>query len=155
MGTETRTRTARSKVKSTHCRSRIRSRHHTGAAAARRMRFDMDDLDDCGYTLGCPRCKAKHGGELGVNHNSYCRTRIEEKIRVDDPGRYMRTLAEGTLKEGTWKEGALKDGTLKRDERKARDIEIRKKIKQGRKEEKNEEIRKKAEAEKIRLFWQG
>ena len=49
----------------------------------------------------------------------------EEKIREDDPERYMRTL--GRLAEGqeadTLKAGTLKEG--RGDERKARDIEIR------------------------------
>ena len=61
-------------------------------AVPRRMRLDMDDLERYGYTLGCAGCKAKNGGEVGVNHSKDCRRRIEERIRVDDPERYMRTL---------------------------------------------------------------
>ena len=29
-------------------------------AVPRQMRFDMDDLEKYGYTLGCPGCKAKN-----------------------------------------------------------------------------------------------
>ena len=86
-------------------------------AIPRRMRFDADDLQKYGYTLGCPGCRAKNRGEVGVNHSEECRQRIEEKIRVDDPERYNKAL--GRLAEGT-----LKEGTLKGDERKAKDIEI-------------------------------
>ena len=109
----------------------------------RRMRFDMDDLEKHGFTVGCPGCKAKNRGETGVNHSEECRQRIEEKIRIDDPERYNRTL-------GSLAEGPLKGGTLKGDERKAKDIEVKKKLKQkeDRKEERKEEIKRKAEGSK-------
>ena len=70
----------------------------------------MEDVEKYGFTIGCPGCRAKNRGEIGVNHNVECRQRIEEKMRMDDPERYMRTL--GRLAEGT-----LKEGTLKGDER--------------------------------------
>ena len=79
-------------------------------------------------------------------------TKIKEKIREDDPKRYNRVLgrlAEGILKEGTLKESTLRKG--KGDERQAKDIEVRKKIKQkeDRKEERREDIKKKAEQKHI------
>ena len=43
----------------------------------RRMRFDMDDLEKYGYTVGCPGCRAKNRGEVGVNHSEECRQRID------------------------------------------------------------------------------
>ena len=56
-------------------------------AGPRRMRFDMEDLDKYGHTIGCPGCRAKNRGEVGVNHNEDYRRRIEETIRVNDPER--------------------------------------------------------------------
>ena len=91
-------------------------------AVPRRMRFDDDDLNKYGFTIGCPGCKAKNRGNVGVNHSEECRQRIEEKIREDDPERYNRTL--GRLAEGTLKAGTLKEG--RGDERKAKDFEVRK-----------------------------
>ena len=63
------------------------------------MRIDDDDLQKCGYTLGCPGCRAKKSGTIRINHIEDCRQRIEEKIREDDPERSMRAL--GRLAEGT------------------------------------------------------
>ena len=54
-----------------------------------------------------------------MNRSKDCRPRIEEKIRVDDPGRYMRTL--GRLARGTLEEG-------KGDDRKASDMEVKKRL---------------------------
>ena len=111
-------------------------------AMPRRMRFDMDDLDKYGFTTGCPGCKATNRGEFSVNHSEECRRRVEEKMRADVPERYSRTLvrlAEGTL---------LKEG--RGDERKTRDFEFRKNMKQkeDRKEERKEDIKRKAETMK-------
>ena len=92
------------------------------ASIPRRMRFDLDDLEKYGYTTGCPGCKAKNRGQTGVNHNEECRSRIEEKIRKEEPERYDKTL--GRLAEGV----VQKEG--RGDERKVKDLEVKKKLKQ-------------------------
>ena len=79
-----------------------------------------------------------------MNHSEDCRQRIEERMRVDDPERYVKTLgrfADGTLKEGRGREI---------DERKMGDMEVKKKLqqKEDRKEERREDIRKKADKKK-------
>ena len=61
-------------------------------AVPRRMRFDDDDLNKYGFTIGCPGCNAKNRGNIGANHSEECRQIIEEKMRGDDPERYNRTL---------------------------------------------------------------
>ena len=113
----------------------------------RRMRFDADDFDKYGYTIGCPGCRAKNRGDISVNHSEECRQRIEQEIREDDPERYNRAL--GRLAEGILKESTLRQG--RGDERQVRDIEVRKKTEQKEdwKEERKEDIRKKADEKHI------
>ena len=85
-------------------------------AIPRRMRFDLDDLEKYGFTVGCPGCKSKSRGQTGVNHNEECRNRVEERIRKEEPDRYEKTL--GRLIEG-------KAETKQADERSTKDLDMK------------------------------
>ena len=57
--------------------------------APRRMYIEKDDLQEHGYTVGCPGCKSLlMGDRMWRNHNDGCKRRMEEaRKRIKGGGR--------------------------------------------------------------------
>ena len=57
-------------------------------AVPRRMRIRPEDLQQHGYTIGCPGCEAvQTGSSIRRNHTEECRTRMEEAMAQSQEGK--------------------------------------------------------------------
>ena len=53
----------------------------------RRFRIRKEDLENYGYTVGCPGCRAANRGVTHMGHTEECRKRIESKLVENEDAR--------------------------------------------------------------------
>ena len=65
-------------------RERIRQDENAHEAVPRSVFITKDDLEENGYTVGCPGCKAILRGTTRQLHSKACRKRLEEILQDTD-----------------------------------------------------------------------
>ena len=65
-------------------RERIRQDENVYEAIPRSVFITKDDLEENGYTVGCPGCKAILRGTTRQLHSKACRKRLEEILQDTD-----------------------------------------------------------------------
>ena len=72
----------------------------TGQPVPRRMRIAPRDLQEHGYTIGCPGCEAVQSGkDLKRNHTEDCRKRIEAEAERTEEGQARLGKAKARIDE--------------------------------------------------------
>ena len=69
------------RVMDENCKEELAKEAASRQVIPRRFHITTSDLEELGYTMGCPGCNAKLRGTTQQKHSESCRKRIEEKLK--------------------------------------------------------------------------